>query len=177
MKPLKRRPAGRQRAAKPDPTAEKSTTAETPSQSETIAATSPVGRAAFTIDETVVMTGVGRDLIYEAIKDGRLVARKLGRRTIIPADALENFISHLPRVGVGSKEKAKSEDFKSLIEREAHSAADLLAALEAAKASGIDLATVNVHLGGGYLGSVDVTQRTHADGSKTTYMTLWITPC
>ncbi len=47
------------------------------------------------------MTGVGRDLIYEAIKNGRLVARKLGRRTIIPADALEKFIAHLPLVGAG----------------------------------------------------------------------------
>lgn len=96
MKPLKRRPAGRQRAAKPDLSAEKSKTPETPVRFETLAAGSPVKRAAFTIDETVVMTGVGRDLIYEAIKNGRLVARKLGRRTIIPADALENFIAHLP---------------------------------------------------------------------------------
>lgn len=96
MKPLRRRPAGRQRAAKPDPTAEKSKTPETPSRFETLATNSPVRRAAYTIDETVVMTGVGRDLIYEAIKNGRLVARKLGRRTIIPADALENFIAHLP---------------------------------------------------------------------------------
>lgn len=96
MKPLKRRPAGRQHAAKPVHAAPKSTTPETAARFETMATTSPVRRAAFTIDETVVMTGVGRDLIYEAIKNGRLVARKLGRRTIIPADALENFIAHLP---------------------------------------------------------------------------------
>lgn len=96
MKPLKRRPAGRQSAAKPSPPAEKLKAPEAPGRFETLAASSLVKRAAFTIDETVVMTGVGRDLIYEAIKNGRLVARKLGRRTIIPADALENFIAHLP---------------------------------------------------------------------------------
>ncbi|ADJ23543.1 DNA binding domain protein, excisionase family [Hyphomicrobium denitrificans ATCC 51888] len=101
MKPLKRRPAGRQRAATPCAAAPKSTPLETAVRFETMATNSPVRRAAFTIDETVVMTGVGRDLIYEAIKSGRLVARKLGRRTIIPADALEKFIAHLPLVGAG----------------------------------------------------------------------------
>lgn len=101
MKPLKRRSAGRQRAAKPGPSAAKSKKPETPVRFETLATSSPVRRAAFTIDETVVMTGVGRDLLYEAIKSGRLVARKLGRRTIIPADALEKFIAHLPLVGAG----------------------------------------------------------------------------
>lgn len=70
-----------------------------------------------------------------------------------------------------------SEETKTVIEREANSAADLLAALETAKASGIDLSTVNVHLGGGYLGSVDFTERTLTDGSKTTDMMLWIAPC
>ncbi len=101
MKRLKRRPAGRQRPAKPGLSAENSKTFKPHARFETLAASSPVERAAFTIDETVVMTGVGRDLIYEAIKNGRLVARKLGRRTIIPADALEKFIAHLPLVGAG----------------------------------------------------------------------------
>jgi excisionase family DNA binding protein len=38
----------------------------------------------------------GRDGIYEAIREGRLEARKFGRRTLITDEALERFLNSLP---------------------------------------------------------------------------------
>ena len=42
--------------------------------------------------------GVGRTAIYEALKSGTLVARKLGRRTIILVDDLNAWLTSLPRM-------------------------------------------------------------------------------
>lgn len=53
-------------------------------------------RLAYRIDEMARMTGCGRDIIYRAIQDGRLKAKKLGRLTRIPADEARRFIDNLP---------------------------------------------------------------------------------
>jgi excisionase family DNA binding protein len=53
-------------------------------------------RAAYSISEAAVLAGVGRDQVYSAIREGQLEARKWGRRTIIPADALRKFLIDLP---------------------------------------------------------------------------------
>jgi predicted DNA-binding transcriptional regulator AlpA len=37
-----------------------------------------IGRRAHSIEETCVLTGLGREIVYRAIRDGRLVARKIG---------------------------------------------------------------------------------------------------
>ena len=57
------------------------------------------GRRAHSIAETCALTGLGRDTVYTAIRDGRLVARKLGRRTLITDDDLRQFLAGLPRAG------------------------------------------------------------------------------
>lgn len=41
---------------------------------------------------------VTRTAAYQAIREGRLVARKSGRRTIVLADDLRAFLETLPRV-------------------------------------------------------------------------------
>ncbi|MDX1063889.1 helix-turn-helix domain-containing protein [Sinorhizobium medicae] len=48
------------------------------------------------IEEAVDISGVGRTSLYAAIKDGRLKARKSGRRTIILIDDLKKFLGALP---------------------------------------------------------------------------------
>ena len=51
-----------------------------------------------TILEAKARAGVGRSLIYEEIKSGRLRARKLGRRTLILAADLSAWLNNLPVV-------------------------------------------------------------------------------
>jgi excisionase family DNA binding protein len=43
-----------------------------------------------------VIAGTGHDVIYEAIREGKLPARKLGRRTIIMRDDLQRWLTSLP---------------------------------------------------------------------------------
>ena len=61
--------------------------------------TNETGRRAHSIAETCALTGLGRDTVYAAIRDGRLVARKLGRRTLITDNDLRQFLAGLPRAG------------------------------------------------------------------------------
>jgi excisionase family DNA binding protein len=61
--------------------------------------TTETGRRAHSIAETCALIGLGRDTVYTAIRDGRLVARKLGRRTLITDDDLRQFLAGLPRAG------------------------------------------------------------------------------
>ncbi len=56
-----------------------------------------------TVDDLVAASGLGRTSIYAQIRDGRLVARKCGRRTIIlPSDATD-WLKNLPRMGMDSE--------------------------------------------------------------------------
>ena len=59
------------------------------------------GRAAFSVTEVCAQTGLGRDTVYNAIRSGKLVARKLGRRTLITEKDLHRFLANLPRAGAG----------------------------------------------------------------------------
>ncbi|BCH01247.1 hypothetical protein MesoLj131b_32460 [Mesorhizobium sp. 131-2-5] len=49
-----------------------------------------------TIDEAVDRSGIGRTKIFEAIKLGKLTARKAGRRTIILSEELSDYLKSLP---------------------------------------------------------------------------------
>ena len=53
-------------------------------------------RMALSVAEAAVEAGVGRDQVYSAIREGRLQARKWGRRTLITTDALRRFLDGLP---------------------------------------------------------------------------------
>jgi excisionase family DNA binding protein len=55
-------------------------------------------RIAYSVDEAAVRAGIGRDAVYDAIREKRLVARKWGRRTIITDAALRAFLDSLPIV-------------------------------------------------------------------------------
>jgi excisionase family DNA binding protein len=60
------------------------------------------GRFAYSINEVCAATNLGRDAIYRAISGGQLVARKLGKRTIVTSHELERFLHSLPQVGTAA---------------------------------------------------------------------------
>jgi excisionase family DNA binding protein len=55
----------------------------------------PIG---LSIPQACESSGLGRTLIYEAIRGGRLTARKAGRRTIILPDDLRRYVESLPAI-------------------------------------------------------------------------------
>lgn len=57
-----------------------------------------IQREGLSISETSRVSGIGRTKLYEAISDGRLTARKFGKRTIILRADLERFLGSLPVV-------------------------------------------------------------------------------
>lgn len=56
-------------------------------------------KLAHTIPQAVQYSGLSRSAIYEALKSGKLTARKAGRRTLIEDSELRRFISALPSIG------------------------------------------------------------------------------
>ena len=54
-------------------------------------------RLAYGIEEAAKVSGVGRSKVYEEIGAGRLIARKVGKRTIILAGDLNAWLKALPR--------------------------------------------------------------------------------
>ena len=52
---------------------------------------------AYTIDESCAAARVGRTTLYEEIAAGRLIARKVGRRTVILRSDLESWLAQLPQ--------------------------------------------------------------------------------
>ena len=62
------------------------------------------GRFAYSINEVCATTNLGRDAVYRAISAGQLVARKLGRRTLITDDDLRQFLAgcRAPAAAIGS---------------------------------------------------------------------------
>jgi excisionase family DNA binding protein len=53
---------------------------------------------AYSIAEACALARAGRTSIYEAIRDGSLVARKRGRKTLILPDDLQRWIDGHPTV-------------------------------------------------------------------------------
>jgi excisionase family DNA binding protein len=56
-------------------------------------------RVAYSVPETMLALGVCRDSIYKLIRDGRLPAKKVGRRTVVLATDLQKFLESLPTIG------------------------------------------------------------------------------
>lgn len=52
-------------------------------------------KLAYRIPEASDVSGIGRTKLYEEISSGRLESISVGRRRLIPADALEAYLNRL----------------------------------------------------------------------------------
>ena len=57
---------------------------------------------AVTIPEAVKLSGLSRSALYIALKSKAIVARKAGRRTLIPFADLEAYLASLPTYQAGA---------------------------------------------------------------------------
>lgn len=53
-------------------------------------------KLAYSIAEAVTASGIGRTTLYKLIAEGRLEARKIGSRTVIPRSSLVALIEGAP---------------------------------------------------------------------------------
>ena len=51
-----------------------------------------------TVDQTAELLGISRGLAYEAVKDGSIPSVRLGRRILVPRDALLRMLGADPPV-------------------------------------------------------------------------------
>lgn len=58
-----------------------------------------IEKPAYSINELAAAGPPGRSTIFKAIKDGELIARKAGRRTIILKSDYEAYLAGLPKAG------------------------------------------------------------------------------
>lgn len=65
-------------------------------------------RIALSIAEAAFVTNLGRDHLYAAIREGRLEAKKIGRRTLITLDDLNRFLIELPSLRLRSSDRGRS---------------------------------------------------------------------
>jgi excisionase family DNA binding protein len=54
-------------------------------------------RIAYSVDEAAQSAGIGLTKLRQEIREGRLVARKIGKRTVITATDLTAWALQLPR--------------------------------------------------------------------------------
>lgn len=57
------------------------------------------GKAAFSVEEFCSVFGVGRTTVYKEMAAGRLLTRKVGRRTLIRAVDAQAWLDNLPSEG------------------------------------------------------------------------------
>jgi excisionase family DNA binding protein len=52
-----------------------------------------VGRICYAVREAAALMGVGKNLIYREISGGRLRTAKMGKRTLVPVDAIREWLA------------------------------------------------------------------------------------
>lgn len=53
-------------------------------------------RIALTISDAVAYSGIGRSSLYKLFSEGKIVPRKVGKRTLILKAELDAFVNSLP---------------------------------------------------------------------------------
>ena len=58
-----------------------------------------VARALYSPKETEVLLSISHAQLYRLINNDRLDARKIGSRTYVTAESIQNFLGSLPKIG------------------------------------------------------------------------------
>jgi predicted DNA-binding transcriptional regulator AlpA len=66
----------------------------------------PPARALYSPRETEAILGISHATLYRLIGAGRLDARKIDNKTVIPATSIEQFLASLPQAQIRDAEVA-----------------------------------------------------------------------
>ena len=55
--------------------------------------TATTDRVTYSVEEVARVLGIGRNTAYEAVRTGKIPALRIGRRYLIPVDALQRLLS------------------------------------------------------------------------------------
>jgi predicted DNA-binding transcriptional regulator AlpA len=55
-------------------------------------------KQAYTVNEVIKEIGIGRSKLYAEIKDGKIIPRKIGKKTIFLAKDVETYLNDLPTI-------------------------------------------------------------------------------
>jgi len=58
-----------------------------------------LSRALYSPKETEALLGISHATLYRLIAAGKLDARKIGSKTVIPAGSIEGLLAEMPKVG------------------------------------------------------------------------------
>lgn len=64
-----------------------------------------IERLAVTIEEAQQMLGVRRTTCYSLIGEKKLVANKIGRRTVVTTESIRNFLANLPPAQISAQKR------------------------------------------------------------------------
>lgn len=64
-------------------------------------------RLSYTIEQAQEATGLGRTSIYKEISNGKLDARKAGRRTLITAASVQAYVASLPTASIRRSQRSE----------------------------------------------------------------------
>jgi excisionase family DNA binding protein len=66
----------------------------------------PDSRISYSVNEAAKAAGIGLTKLREEIRENRLIARKLGKRTLINVEDLNTWAANLPRVSSSARARA-----------------------------------------------------------------------
>lgn len=73
-------------------------TANTSHKARNKRTTTPIPRAALSVEEAATALGIGRTYVFELIKDGTLETVKLGRRRLVPMKAVDALLARMKKL-------------------------------------------------------------------------------
>ena len=64
---------------------------------------------AYSPKETLTLLGCGLTTLYQEIAAGRIEARKMGKKTLIPAESLRSYLESLPKANITTGQRGAAK--------------------------------------------------------------------
>lgn len=83
--------------------------AQTPGRSRPLV-TRPMDQLLYTISQCCRMAAIGRTKFYELVASGEIPVRKIGKKTLVTAADLRDWVERLPAIEIKSGDRSGAHD-------------------------------------------------------------------